>query len=424
MKKLYKKLAEIRRERHISLHQLEKDINIPSQKLMDVENGKGELLVAELMSLLDYYNLSYDQVLHYRSKKRFRSKKRTWRIMAESISALLIMLSGTFIYTRFTVHHQNAQSVETRSVAINKIDTTNPPPPSQSNDSTPIIKTDSIKNKVDKVTFRFWGNMQYDSSNAPKIEDVQENKVIDIIPIEKLSDNFPTWLEEKDRNQLLLNVGTSDVRTSSTLEAFQKLSDQHFRVFGLGKTPDVYSPYILEVNSKKIGFLSLTGLIHEQNQIAVPSRIGLPSAYVEHEVIQYVKAAKEKVDYLFVLIDWGKTWENKHNLSQRKTAEAIIRGGADFIVGNHPFYSQDIEVIQGKPVFYALGEATSYYAKETSTNFVLEADFTEQVDDLRIRMGKLNHGGLEFNVIPDDEKHIEDTLSIPDELKDKLRLKN
>lgn len=353
------KLKEIRRERCISLYKIENDIQIPSQKLIDFENGKEQLYVDELVRLIDYYNLTYDQVLHYNSNKRVK------RIIVACIVALFVLASGTIVYKRLLVNHHHEVSAENRRVEgdINK--TNFLPPPLKSNDAENNIKAENNENNTDKVTFRFWGNIQYDISNVPKIEDSHENKVIDVIPIEKLSNKLPAWLQEKDRDKLILNVGTSDIWTSSTLEAFQNLREDKYNILGLGRTPDVYSPFILEVNSKKIGFLSLTGLIHNQNEIAVYSRIGLPSAYVENEVIKYVKDAKEKVDYLFVLIDWGKTWSNKHNLSQKLIAEAIIRGGGDIIIGNHPFYSQDMEQIQGKPVFYGLGDSTSSYIKET-----------------------------------------------------------
>ena len=52
---------------------------------------------------------------------------------------------------------------------------------------------------------------------------------------------------------------------------------------------------------------------------------------------------------------WGEEYQLKSSPSQRQLARRMIAAGADIVVGHHPHVVQEIELIQGRPVFYSLG---------------------------------------------------------------------
>jgi poly-gamma-glutamate synthesis protein (capsule biosynthesis protein) len=52
---------------------------------------------------------------------------------------------------------------------------------------------------------------------------------------------------------------------------------------------------------------------------------------------------------------WGVEYQEKALPGVRGLAKEIIEYGADLIVGHHPHWVQDWEFIDGKPVFYSLG---------------------------------------------------------------------
>lgn len=68
-----------------------------------------------------------------------------------------------------------------------------------------------------------------------------------------------------------------------------------------------------------------------------------------------VKESDEKVDVLIIGVHWGEEYKALHNNFQRTWAEDLVENGADIIVGHHPHWVQDVEVINGVPVFYSLG---------------------------------------------------------------------
>lgn len=70
-------------------------------------------------------------------------------------------------------------------------------------------------------------------------------------------------------------------------------------------------------------------------------------------------ARNSKADYIIALPHWGNEYILKHSSSQEQMARYMIEEGADAIIGAHPHVIQDIQEIEGVPVFYSLGNAVS-----------------------------------------------------------------
>ena len=83
----------------------------------------------------------------------------------------------------------------------------------------------------------------------------------------------------------------------------------------------------------------------------------LPLTHREKEIIREIRVAKiDNPDkFIIVSVHWGEEYRLKSSSSQRKLARRMIAAGADIVVGHHPHVVQEIELIQGKPVFYSLG---------------------------------------------------------------------
>jgi poly-gamma-glutamate synthesis protein (capsule biosynthesis protein) len=60
-------------------------------------------------------------------------------------------------------------------------------------------------------------------------------------------------------------------------------------------------------------------------------------------------------DLLAVLFHGGDEWSSRPNQSTRKLCRDLILSGADLIVGSHPHIVQGFEWLEGKPVFWSLG---------------------------------------------------------------------
>ena len=83
----------------------------------------------------------------------------------------------------------------------------------------------------------------------------------------------------------------------------------------------------------------------------------LPFVNYQKEMIEEIKKVKlhnpEKT--IIVSMHWGNEYELTSSHTQREFAHQVIAAGADIIIGHHPHVVQEVELIQGKPVFYSLG---------------------------------------------------------------------
>ncbi|MFA6413684.1 MAG: CapA family protein [Syntrophales bacterium] len=88
-----------------------------------------------------------------------------------------------------------------------------------------------------------------------------------------------------------------------------------------------------------------------------PCRSRGPRLFREENVSGLIRKIRNNFDYVFVTPHWGKEGEYAFHPSpwQRRLAGNWINAGADGIFGHHSHTMQGYEEIQGKPVFYSLG---------------------------------------------------------------------
>lgn len=70
---------------------------------------------------------------------------------------------------------------------------------------------------------------------------------------------------------------------------------------------------------------------------------------------QKIRLAKNLSNLVIVSIHWGSELLDWPNHEQRAAAQWLIRQGTDMIMGHHPHVIQNPEIIEGKPVFFSLG---------------------------------------------------------------------
>jgi poly-gamma-glutamate synthesis protein (capsule biosynthesis protein) len=90
-----------------------------------------------------------------------------------------------------------------------------------------------------------------------------------------------------------------------------------------------------------------------------------------------VKNSASQVDQLIVGVHWGKEYTRQPAAAQKNIAKKLIENGADVIVGHHPHWVQEIEFIDGKPVYYSLGNFIfdQMWSRETRKGLAVELDF-------------------------------------------------
>lgn len=106
------------------------------------------------------------------------------------------------------------------------------------------------------------------------------------------------------------------------------------------------SPAFLRLGNDKVAFITLTNVAGQDGE-----KIEVPSI----ELRQKIRLAKSLADWVIVYVHWGAELSDWPQAAQREKAEWLTHEGVDLIIGHHPHVIQNAECINGKPVFFSLG---------------------------------------------------------------------
>jgi poly-gamma-glutamate synthesis protein (capsule biosynthesis protein) len=76
---------------------------------------------------------------------------------------------------------------------------------------------------------------------------------------------------------------------------------------------------------------------------------------LQDSILSAIKSIRDSVDFIIVVIHWGKEREYHPDKKQTTMGHALINAGADLVVGHHPHVLQPIEKYRGKYIAYSLG---------------------------------------------------------------------
>lgn len=110
---------------------------------------------------------------------------------------------------------------------------------------------------------------------------------------------------------------------------------------------------LFEFEGLTVGIVGLTST-HPEEAWAKPGKPGV--AYSDFDRIpDIVRRAKKKCDVLVVSFHGGTELADEPNDIQKAVAHAAIHAGADLFLGHHPHVLQPVEIYEGKPIVYSLG---------------------------------------------------------------------
>jgi len=142
-------------------------------------------------------------------------------------------------------------------------------------------------------------------------------------------------------------------------------------------------PALIERGGVRFGFLSYTSVFWPVGHAAGPDAAGVTTikaatAYqpgpralempgapplivttpdqAELEAMENdVRRLREEVDVVVASCHWGVSGSSVVADYQRVIGHAAIEAGADIVIGHHPHVLQEIEIWQGRPIFYSMG---------------------------------------------------------------------
>jgi hypothetical protein len=106
------------------------------------------------------------------------------------------------------------------------------------------------------------------------------------------------------------------------------------------------SPWFIKVNNRTLSIVAIN---------LVRDRYDLQDSVPSIQIQQKLRLARSLSDFVIVTVHWGNELLDWPGKGQRAAAEWLIENGTDLIIGHHPHVVQDPELINGKPVFFSLG---------------------------------------------------------------------
>lgn len=158
----------------------------------------------------------------------------------------------------------------------------------------------------------------------------------------------------------LANNHAFDYGIDGMKDTLQNLKDNDITPIGAGNTEDeAHQAVTKDVNGRKITILNYmdSDNFAEYSQEVMPMANGSNPGYSAYDSDDAKKQIAENndSDLIIAYMHFGNEYSNSPNENQVKIAHELIDYGADVVLGAHPHVTEGIEVYNGKPIFYSLG---------------------------------------------------------------------
>jgi poly-gamma-glutamate synthesis protein (capsule biosynthesis protein) len=174
----------------------------------------------------------------------------------------------------------------------------------------------------------------------------------------------------------LANNHTGDFGPVAFDETLRAFHGRRIRAFGAGRDRErAGRAAVVRRNGVSFGFIGFNAIGETPRatkdspgalSVRMPPRTGpLQQADLEH-VSRLVRRLDARVDVVIVLPHWGTQYTHTPEPIQSQVGRALVRAGADLVVGGHPHWVQGLEPVGPAVIAHSLG------------NFVFDMDFMEQ----------------------------------------------
>jgi hypothetical protein len=176
-----------------------------------------------------------------------------------------------------------------------------------------------------------------------------------------------------------LSIANNHIRDAGgqgILQTIANIRKRGIEVSGAGQDlAAARKPAMLEAGGMTVavlGYDAIAGYYH-----ATADKIG--SAPLTASIVRAdIKSARNAgADLVIVFPHWGTEYRSKPFAAQQRLARMIIDSGADMVIGNHAHWAAAMEVYDGKPIWYALGNFVfdQTWSEPTLEGITLELTF-------------------------------------------------
>ena len=216
-------------------------------------------------------------------------------------------------------------------------------------DSSPFSGVSNVTSNVDLLLINFENAATY-SGDALK-GDVPLKCDPSYVPLAKGNNNTVASLA----NNHAFDYGITGMK-----DTISYLKEAGITPIGAGETEDeAHQAVVQDINGRKITILNYmdSNNFAEYSYDVMPYANGSSPGYSAYDSADAQKQIAENndSDLIIAYMHFGNEYSNSPNEDQVKIAHELIDYGADVVIGSHPHVTQGIEMYNGKPIFYSLG---------------------------------------------------------------------
>ena len=227
-------------------------------------------------------------------------------------------------------------------------------------DSSPFTGVSNVTSNVDLLLINFENAATY-SSDAVK-GDVPLKCDPSYVPLAKGNNNTVA---------ALANNHACDYGITGMEDTIEYLKEAGITPIGAGENEnEAHAPANIMIKGRNITILNYmdSDNFAEYGYDVMPYANGSSPGYSAYDSEVAQKQINESrangSDFVIVLMHYGNEYSRSPNERQVNISHELIDYGADVVIGSHPHVTQGIEMYNGKPIFYSLGNFIFDQARE------------------------------------------------------------
>jgi Bacterial capsule synthesis protein PGA_cap len=170
-------------------------------------------------------------------------------------------------------------------------------------------------------------------------------------------------------NNHILDAGTTGLQ-----ETLGHLDNAGIAHAGAGMDlADAREPMVFDLGGTEIGVLSYLG-VPSYDWAWATEAAPCTAPLLEDVMKEDIERLRREVDLVVVMPHWGKEYIATPEPGQVDLAHAAIDAGADMVIGGHAHWPKGVEMYEGKPIYYGVGNflLDQSWSEETSTGIFAE----------------------------------------------------
>ena len=151
----------------------------------------------------------------------------------------------------------------------------------------------------------------------------------------------------------LANNHVRDYGAEGLAETIKLLHQAGIDTIGAGCCEEeITKPSIIKLGDTTLGILNVA-----EGESSLPPYVGAPGvASMDLQRIEkQISTLKEKIDVIMLIVHAGREYVPAPPPYIQEAYREMLRYGADVVIGHHPHVPQGIEIYQGRPIVYSLG---------------------------------------------------------------------